>query len=106
MTNLEAQFEQAMFTVYRRAKDEARYNATIFLQMLTDKGGLQTAKTLINAPKPSDGYTALWERGRLDLTVEAVVVENARWHSLFMPEEIKRARRRLREYGYEAQPPN
>lgn len=106
MADLEAQFDQAMFTVYRRAKDEAQYNATIFLQMLTDKRGLQTAKTLINAPKPSDGYTALWERKRLDLTVEAVVVENARWHSLFMPAEIERARRRLREYGYEAQPPN
>jgi hypothetical protein len=92
MADLEAQFDQAMFTVYRRAKDDANYNATIFLQMLTDGGGLRTAKTLINASKPSDGYTALWERGRLDLTVEAVVVENACWHPLFAPEEIERAR--------------
>ena len=100
MTDLKAQFDQAMFGVYRQAKEEAKYNATIFFQMLTDTGGLRTAKTLINAPKPSDGYTALWERGRLDLTVEAVVVENARWHSLFVPEEVERAQRRLLQYGY------
>lgn len=106
MVDLKAQFDQAMLTVYQRARDEAHYNAVIFLQMLTDKGGQLTAKTLINASKPSDGYTALWERGRLDLTVEAVVVENAHWHSLFTPEEIERARRRLSEYGYDAQPPN
>lgn len=99
MADLEAQFAQAMFGVYRLAKDEANYNATIFLQMLTDNGGLRTAKTLINASKPSDGYTALWERERLDLTVEAVVVENPIWHALFTPEEISRARRRLGKYG-------
>ncbi|MCS0497878.1 hypothetical protein NVS89_22565 [Ancylobacter sp. MQZ15Z-1] len=101
MTSLEKQFDQAMFEVYRRAKEEAHYNATIFLQMLTDNGGLSTAKTLINASKPSDGYTALYMRKRLDLTVEAVVIENCRWHGLFSERELDRARQRLREYQYQ-----
>jgi hypothetical protein len=101
MANIETQFDQAMFEVYRRAKDEAGYNATIFLQMLTDNRGLRTAKTLINAAKPSDGYTALYMRGRLDLTVEALVIEDERWHQLFTDDELKRARRRLKEYRYE-----
>ena len=105
MTDLNAQFDQAMFEVYRRAKDEAGYNATIFLQMLTDSKGLRTAKTLINSAKPSDGYTALYLRGRLDLTVEALVIEDPRWHQLFTDDEIKRARRRLKEYRYEPQTP-
>lgn len=35
MADLEMQFTRAMFDVYRRAKSEARYNATIFLQMIT-----------------------------------------------------------------------
>ncbi|WP_439472500.1 hypothetical protein [Brevundimonas sp.] len=97
---LEQQFDQAMFNVYRQAKDEADYNATIFLQMLTDNGGLRTAKTLINAPRESEGYTALYLRERLDLTVEAVVVENDRWHPLFTSDELERARKRLRAYRY------
>ena len=72
------QFDGAMFEIYNRAKSQAGYNATIFLRMLGDRGGLATAKYLINSPKPSDGYTQLYERGRLDLTVEAMVVESPR----------------------------
>ena len=98
--NLSKQFDTAMFDIYRRAKSEAGYNATIFLGMLNDRGGLSTAKYLINAPKPSDGYTNLYERGRLDLTVEAMIVESPKWHSLFTPEEVDKARRRLRQYDY------
>lgn len=100
MDRLKTQFQEAMFNIYRRAKEEAGYPANVFLKMLTDRGGLDTAKYLINAPKESDGYTALYELGRLDLTVEAEVVENERWHELFLPEEIERARKRLLKYGY------
>jgi hypothetical protein len=67
---------------------------------LSDRGGLATEKYLINAAKVSDGYTHLFERGYLHLTVEALVVEDARWHPLFEPTELERAERRLVEYGY------
>jgi hypothetical protein len=100
MQTLSKQFDAAMFDIYRRAKSEAGYNATIFLGMLNDRGGLSTAKYLINSPKPSDGYTNLYERGRLDLTVEAMVVENANWHALFTSDELHKARRRLMDYNY------
>lgn len=100
MQKLELQFEQAMFDVYRRAKAEAKYNASIFLQLVANRGGLDTARYLINQPKPSDGYTHLHERRRLDLTVEALVVEDKRWHPLFQAEEIAKARKRLVDYGY------
>lgn len=93
-------FDQAMFSIYERAKREAGYNASIFLRMLTDNGGIQTARALIHATKPSDGYTALYEKGRLDLTVEAMVLENQIWHELFTPDELKRAKTRLQQYGY------
>lgn len=100
MADILKQFDNAMFDIYRRAKSEAGYTANIFLEMLNRNGGLPTAKYLINAPKPSDGYTNLYERKRLDLTVEAVVVENTRWHPLFTPEEIEKAKKRLSAYGY------
>ena len=45
------------------------------------------------------GYTHLYERGHLE--IEAVVVENPKWHVLFTPEEIARARKRLKDYRYE-----
>jgi hypothetical protein len=73
--------------------------------MLGDRGGLATAKYLINSPKPSDGYTHLYERGRLDLTVEGMVVETRKWHTLFTSEELEKARQRLVQYGYRPKSP-
>jgi hypothetical protein len=35
------QFDAAVLEIYRRAKSEAGYNATIFLRMLGDRGGNQ-----------------------------------------------------------------
>jgi len=42
----------------------------------------------------------LFELGRLDLTVEATVVGNAKWRSLFGQDEIDKARKRLVAYRY------
>ena len=96
----DSKFNQAMVEIYHRAKSEADYTASIFFNMIDEKGGLATAKHLINASKPSDGYTALWERQRLDLTVEALVIENSKWHHLFDDAELERAKKRLDAYGY------
>lgn len=97
---LEVEFDRAMMGIYVRAKMEAKYNASIFHRMLIERRGLVTAKYLINDPNVSQGYTALWERGRLDLTVEATVIDNPRWHSLFDDVELAKARARLIKYEY------
>jgi hypothetical protein len=55
MHDLLRQFDMAMFQIYMRAKAEAGYNATIFLRMISERGGLATAKYLISAATPSDG---------------------------------------------------
>jgi hypothetical protein len=98
--SLETDFDKAMMAIYTKARDEAGYTASIFHQMLIKDRGVLTAKKLINMRKPSDGYTALFERGRLDLTVEAVLVENAKWHPLFTQDDIRKAQKRLEEYQY------
>jgi len=100
VTDIEAKFTKRMFEIYLQAKQEAGYTASIFYGMVSDDGGLITAKTLINAPKESAGYTALYLRGYLKLTVEAVVIEEPQWQSLFTEDELERARRRLKKYGY------
>ena len=99
MKELEREFDMAMWNIYRRAKVEAGYNATRFLQMLQENRGVETARILLYAINVSDGYTALWERGRLDLTVEALIIRE-KWHPLFSEQEREIARRRLREYHY------
>jgi hypothetical protein len=96
-----AEFNAAMNEVYRRAKVEAGYNATVFLSMLAQRGPLETARFLIHTSKPSDGFTALWERHRLDLTVEAHVLQE-RFQDLFTDDEREICRERLAQYGWTA----
>jgi hypothetical protein len=88
-----------MIDVYKAAKSEAHYNATRFLSMVNEHGGLETARILLRASSVSEGYAALWERQRLDLTVEAVVLEE-RWRALFDDAERAIAVGRLKQYGY------
>ena len=99
MNDLEGQFHEEMLNIYRRAKSEAGYNANIFLRMVVERGGLETARYLLHTADVSEGYTALWERGRLDLTVEAVMLD-LKWHSLFSDQERQTAIDRLRKYDY------
>jgi len=97
---VELEFDREMENVYKRAKLEAGYTASVFHQMLIRNGGLATAKQLINEVRESQGYSELYLRGRLDLTVEAVLVDNPKWHPLFSPDELEKARKRLVKYGY------
>src|SRR3954463_5907650 len=96
---LEKQFHTAMLAIYTRAKSEVGYNATRFLRMVSEQGGYETARTLLYADKVSDGYVALWERGRLDLTVQALILE-PQWQALFTETEREISKRRLSQYGY------
>ncbi|WP_062428723.1 GmrSD restriction endonuclease domain-containing protein [Herbidospora daliensis] len=92
-------FEAAMRSIYDRARSEANYHASYFLSMLAEHGGLATARRLLKSPAVSDGFAALWERGRLDLTVEALVLR-PEFAELFTEAETEIARHRLEQFGW------
>ena len=94
----ERDFDRAMRQLYLDARD-AGYNATYFVRMLNELGGVLTAKRLVGSTQPSDGFTRLWEMDRLELSVEALVLD-AKWRTLFSDIERGAARRRLMEYGW------
>ncbi len=96
--SIRTEFEQAMRGLYDRARTEANYPANYFLSMLAEHGGLATAQRLLRSPAVSDGFAALWERGRLDLTVEALVVQT-QFSKLFTDAELQTAKRRLEQFG-------
>jgi hypothetical protein len=50
-------------------------------------------------PKVHEGFTKLWELGRLDLTVEAIILRNP-FNQLFSREVLNTARERLGQLGY------
>jgi hypothetical protein len=103
VNEVEREFHRAMVAIYETAKRELGYNATRFLQMLSEQGALATARQLLWSDTPSDGFTALWSHHRLDLTVEAHVLQQ-RYAILFSDDDRQRARDRLAAYGWHEPP--
>lgn len=97
--SLESEFEDALRGTYEAARKRG-YVATYFLQMLEEHGGVETAKRLLAKSEPQAGLFELWELGLLHESMEAVIWDNTRFHSLFKPDEIGEAHRRLEELGY------
>ncbi len=77
------------------------YKPTGFMGMMTTSSAFEAVRTLLAKREPSDGFTTLWEKGRLDLTVEAIVLK-PEWRGYFKPTEVDTARRRLAEVKYRA----
>lgn len=97
----EAEFGRRMTDNLARYQAEANSNSVYLRSMLAQLGPLPTARKLLAAPVVSDVFAGLWERGRMDLTVEALVVE-PEFASLFTEDELQTARRRLQQFGYTA----
>jgi len=97
--NLEAAFHKEMLNIYEQANTECNYVATRFLQMVGRLGGIQAAKQLLANEGYSEGLTRLWEEGRLDLSMEALILRDP-WRKLFSAEELGIAQQRLKELGY------
>ena len=96
---LEAEFHRAMLNIYDAAV-ELGYRPVRFLQMVHEHGGVEAARRLLGAPEAQEGLTTLWELGRLDISMEALVVRE-RWAPLFSIAERQVARERLKAYGYD-----
>ena len=99
MATLEQAFNNEMKNIYITAKKDLGYNATRFLQLLSLKGGVEAARQLIAKDGGTYGFEVLWEAGRLDLSVEALVLD-PKFHSLFSEAERELCRERLSLHGY------
>lgn len=94
ISDIEKKFNLEMVDIYLIAKKELGYNAARFIQLVSEKGGLQAAKILISKDGGTDGFKVLWEHGRPDLTVEAHVLKSE-YFELFTDDERKVCRERL-----------
>jgi 5-methylcytosine-specific restriction protein A len=93
-------FTQRMLKIYEDAKQQIGYPAHRFRRKVLKDGGVAAAKFWLQEAKdPTDGFARLVARKRLDLSVEAVVL-NPRWSHLFAQGELDIARSRLEEFGY------
>lgn len=96
---VEREFHRAMIATYRRTQVEVHYNPSLFIRMISDLGGLETARRLVRSSTPSDGFRVLWEAGRLDLTAEAQILR-PEFSDLFSDELREQARQRLDAHDY------
>jgi hypothetical protein len=81
-------------------KRQIGYNPTYFIGMVAEHGPADASRRLIRSKDASDGFTRLWEAGRLDMTVEAIAL--LPWYAeLFDEHDTVLARRRLDAYGFD-----
>jgi hypothetical protein len=67
--------------------------------MVEERGGVEAAKRLLAKNDVQSGLMKLWNCGRLDLSMEALVID-PRFQPLFSEEEIAIARERLEAHDY------
>ena len=102
--NLEPPFHQEMLRIYDEASTFG-YRPTYFRRMVNEHGGVQAARILLGKDAPSYGFEKLWEEGRLDLSVEVLVLREP-WRALFTLDELREAYRRLDGSDYDpGEPP-
>ena len=99
LKELEMQFNKDLIARCQLAQKECGVNATRFMQAIERFGGAATAKELIKKQKLSDGFSALEGKGRLDLSMEAAVIDK-RFTQLFTDDEVNYCFEILCESGY------
>jgi hypothetical protein len=96
----EAEFHSEIRRGTERLKREINYSPTYFNRMVAEHGPIEATRRLVMAPTVSDGFTKLWEHGRLAMSVEALAI--LPWYaSLFDRDVIERARQRLIDYRFD-----
>ena len=99
-SNAEGEFHSEMTNAVEVMKRDLSYNPTRFVQMLAAHGAAEATRRLLRQGHGSEGFTRLWEAGRLDLTAEAAAL--LPWYEeLFDRAERAEARRRLLEHGFD-----
>ena len=91
-------FHEKMVEVAKGERAAGR-NPVRFERMLAELGGCETAKKLLRPRHTAhQGFSALRQRQRADLTVEYWVLQSP-WSELFTEDELAAAKRRLTEFG-------
>jgi hypothetical protein len=93
-TRAETEFHRECIEGSECLKREIGYNPTRFIEMIAEQGGPEAVRQLLRGRDASDGFTTLWEAGRLEMSVEAAAL--LPWYqALFTDEQRTTAARRL-----------
>lgn len=98
--DLEKEFTEQV-RQYCDACAEFNYNPTAFRKMIDARGAVGAVRTLFSANRYSEGFVRLWEEGRLDLSMEALVLEHPRYLKFFTSSQLENAKKWLDAVKYE-----
>lgn len=90
--------EQKLIAAWLACRTEAEKLGVRFHPMKSEEA-MTLARRALSGNRESDGFAALAKLGRLDLSLEALVVDK-RFTALFTDEEANRALDRLLAEGY------
>lgn len=90
--------EEKFIAAWAAAREKA---AALGVRMrpVNPEEAMKSAHRILSGSRLSDGFTALQGKGRLDLSLEALVIDK-RFTQLFTDEEANEALTRLLEAGY------
>ncbi len=91
---MEEKFTEAWFSARQQAEALG-----VRFRPLERQQALTQAQRVLSGHRPSDGFSQLAEKGRLDLSLEALAVKKA-YTGLFTDEQANEALTRLLEAGY------
>ena len=98
--SLEEQFHERMLRLCAEAQPVIGNLVNPLQASISTLRGLGAAKVLLYAAHVATGFEELWIKKRLDLSVEAIVLE-PEWAELFTDYELGIARERLESAGYQ-----
>ncbi len=96
---LKKSFHQEMIHLYKKMIKLIKYKPTRLIDYINKYGGYEAAVKYINTESNVQDFAVLWEKERLDLSVEALITSE-NYRSLFQEEVLVFCDRKLKEYSY------
>lgn len=99
METLKRDLKERYIGTYNACK-KFHYFPTAFLKMVvSDTDVVEVTRQLIHKKGGTSGFTELYLNGRMELSVESIILEE-KYRGLFSKEDLQVAYDRLKEHGY------
>ena len=97
---LKLELRDRLLELAREYKKVCGHAAIFFLNMLAQWEPDEIVRQLVLSQMPASGFMKLYERRRLDATVEYIAAYESKWRPILETEVTQAARRRLEKFGF------
>jgi hypothetical protein len=94
-STIEKEFKKAVDDLIKKMKEKG-HTPTRLMQSIENNGTIQAVKNILAQRRPPAGFTKLKDKGKLEHTLEYLVL-HPKWHDLFTHAELEEAHKRIKE---------